>query len=331
MRTRPADLTDSDLKVSLFAGWGLNAVRLEHVPVGGGSHHWLALDATEKRHWVTVDALDHDKDYLGGTPAEAFKGLRRALDVALALRETGLEFVVAPRPSTRGESVTPLGARYAVAMYPYLDGTSGHFYVPFSPDQRAQVVDMLVRLHQATPAVAALARPWRLTVQSRQALEDALNNLGQPWMGGPFSEPARAVVASHAPALRNLLATFDQLATDVAAAVTEQVITHGEPHPANFIGADGRLFMVDWDTVALGPPERDLWLVTTEAGAELTRYTELSGRRVDRRALRLYRLRWLLDDISIVVGGFRSAHGRTADMEHAWQALTRSLASPDIV
>jgi len=60
------------------------------------------------------------------------------------------------------------------------------------------------------------------------------------------------------------------------------------------------------------------------------RYTELSGRRVNPSALRVYRLRWLIDDISIVIGDFRSAHAQTADMAHAWQGLMRSFASPDI-
>ena len=329
MRTRPADLADKDLADCLLACWGLNVLRLEYVAVGGGSHHWLAGDAAGKKYWVTVDALDHDKGYLGDTPPEAFNGLRCALDTALALRETGLEFVVVPLRSERGETVELLGARHAVAVYPYLPGTSGEFGVPLSPDDCAQVVDMLVRLHQATPAVAGLARPWRLAIASRPAFEDALDNLDQPWTGGPFAEPARQMVASHAPALRRLLATFDELAAAVGAAALEQVITHGEPHPANFIHADGRLFMVDWDTVGLGPPERDLWMISTDAGDELARYTDLSGRHVDPAALRLYRLRWRVDDISIVVAGFRSAHAETADMARAWQFLTRFLASPD--
>jgi spectinomycin phosphotransferase len=329
LRTRPADLTDSDLVDCLNDGWGLKTVRLEWVPVGGGSHHWLADDTDGERHWVTVDGVANH-GFLGATPADAFSGLRCAFETALALRETGLEFVVAPLCSKRGQTAEPLGARYAVAVYPYLVGTSGRFGAPRSADERAQVVDMLAQLHQATSAVRALARPWRVSPATRPALEDALDNLDQPWVGGPYSEPARATVASRAPALRRLLATFDQLAAEVAAAGAEQVITHGEPHPGNFIRADGRLFMVDWDTVAFGPPERDLWMVATDAGDELAQYTELSGRRVNPSALRLYRLRWLIDDIAIVVGDFRSPHAQTADTAHAWQGLTRSLASPDI-
>jgi spectinomycin phosphotransferase len=314
----------------LLSGWAVQVAQLEYVPVGGGSHHWLVHDDAGQRHWVTVDDLD-DKSFLGDTSAEAFVALHSALDTALTLRETGLDFVLAPLRSKRGQTVEPLGARYAVAMYPYLVGTSDQFGAARSVDERVEVVDMLVRLHRATPSVAALARHWRLSVATRPMLDDALNDLDQPWPGGPYAEPARDVVASHAPALRHLLATFDQLAVEVAAVGAEPVITHGEPHAANFIRADGRLFMIDWDTVALGPPERDLWMVSRDGGDELARYTELSGRSVNPTALRLYRLRWLVDDISIVVGRFRSAHADTADMAHAWRALIHSLASPDIL
>ena len=67
--------------------------------------------------------------------------------------------------------------------------------------------------------------------------------------------------------------------------------------------------LVDWDTVGLAPPERDLWMVASETGDELRRYTELTGRPVDPTALGLYRLRWALDDISCFV---RDLRARTA-------------------
>jgi spectinomycin phosphotransferase len=84
--------------------------------------------------------------------------------------------------------------------------------------------------------------------------------------------------------------------------------------------------LVDWDTVGLARPERDLWLVASETGDELRRYTELTGRPVDTAALELYRLRWALDDISCFVRDLRAAHRRTADTQHAWQSLERTLA-----
>ena len=105
------------------------------------------------------------------------------------------------------------------------------------------------------------------------------------------------------------------------------MITHGEPHPGNVIRSlGGDLLLIDWDTVALAPPERDLWMVATETGDDLRLYTELTGRPVDPTALELYRLRWALDDISCFVRDLRAPHGRTAGTEHAWQSLERTIA-----
>ena len=96
------------------------------------------------------------------------------------------------------------------------------------------------------------------------------------------------------------------------------------PTPAGAGGAgpaSGAIMLIDWDTVGLAPPERDLWMVATETGAELRRYTELTGRPVDMAAIELYRLRWALDDLSCFVRDLRAPHRRTPGTEHAWQAL----------
>jgi spectinomycin phosphotransferase len=326
----PVDVTATDLIVCLRANWGLDIAAVEYVAVGGGSHHWVAHEAAARRHWVTVDDLEH-KPFLGDTRASTLGGLRSAFETARTLREAGLEFVVAPSQSIRGEVLESLGMRYAVTVFPFLNGSSGRFGEPLPASERLQLVDMLVQLHQATPSIAAsVVRPTHVVVPMRAELENALDRLDRPWEGGPFSEPARAVFAGRRTDIRRLLATFDRLATQVAAAEMDQVITHGEPHSANIMRACGRLFLIDWDTVALGPPERDLWLLATETGAELERYARATGRQIKQEAIRLYRLRWLLDDISYLVCLFTSAHDHTADTEHAWKNLPRVLGSPDL-
>jgi spectinomycin phosphotransferase len=325
MRTPPADLDESNLVNSLSDGWGLNAVGVKYAPVGGGSHHWVVDDDAGKRHWVTVDDLAH-KGYLGNTPDSAFDGLRRAFDTALALRAGGLEFVVAPAPTSRGETARRLGARFAVAVFPFVEGSSRPFGEHLPPAEGVELVDVLVRLHRATPSHSSIARPATLRLSERRDLEQALQTLDEEWSGGPFSEPARALVAGRAGGIRRLLETFDSLAGQVAAHA-KWVVTHGEPHPGNLIKTGGRLRLVDWDTVALAPPERDLWMLDGGAGDELARYAAGSGRQVDDAAIRLYRVRWQLDDISIFVKRLRSAHHKTADTEHAWLALERATES----
>jgi spectinomycin phosphotransferase len=86
------------------------------------------------------------------------------------------------------------------------------------------------------------------------------------------------------------------------------------------------LRLIDWDTVGLALPERDLWLVATEGGDELRRYAELTGRAIDPDALAAYRLRWSLDDISSFTRQLRASHRATPGAEHALRALQSSLS-----
>ncbi len=56
----------------------------------------------------------------------------------------------------------------------------------------------------------------------------------------------------------------------VASREDRLVITHGEPHAANVMGSPGGLVLVDWDTVLLAPPERDLWGIADDESPCLT-------------------------------------------------------------
>jgi len=319
MRALPG-LTGSDLAGALADGWGLPPDGLQYVPVGGGSYHWRA----GADHWVTVDDLDQ-KDFLGSTREAVWDGLRRALDTARTLRDAGLDFVVAPEPSRHGGSALRLD-RYAVAVYPYLDGAAGEFGGHLPAEHRAELVDRLVRLHRAAPPGAT--RPVSPVVPFRAGLEEALRSHDRPWPTGAYAEEARAVVATHHRRIRHLLDTFDALVRRVAGGA-EPVVTHGEPHPGNVLVAGGRPLLIDWDTVALAPAERDLWMLDT-GGDDLARYTEATGRPLDPAAIRLYRLRWQLDDIASALAVLRSPDPPTADTERNRRWFAGSVESDGV-
>ena len=326
MRDRPTGVTERDLVRALADGWGLRAGTLRYAPVGGGSYHWVVTGDQREQWFVTVDDLD-DKGWLGRTRPAVFAGLRAAMDAAVTLRDkAALAFVVAPVPALDGQAVRPLGDRHAVAVFPFLPGTPGRWDEGLPAPDRAELVAMLAALHRAdpkNPSAVRLPRPG-FGLSWRDDLEAALRELGRPWTGGPFAAPARSLLAGAAGQVRRRLDVLDQGASAPAG---ETVITHGEPHPGNVIRAPGGdLSLIDWDTVRLAPPERDLWMVATETGDELRRYTELTGRPVDMAALELYRLRWALDDISCFVRDLRAPHGRTPGTEHAWHALEISIA-----
>lgn len=324
MRSPPADLAPERLGAALADGWELRAASMEYWPEGAGSHHWVLTDANGLRHFATVDNLD-GKDWLGGTRQAVFEGLRRALLTATELRHAaGLEFVVAPVAARDGEFLRRLDGRYAVTLFPFL---AGHSY-PFGPypDERlrGQALDLIAALHRSTTAVRGLAPVHMLGFTDRGGLEAFLRDPSRPWDGGPFSESTGRLMASRAADIARLTAAFDRLAEITAPARADLVITHGEPHPANLISVDDRVVLIDWDTVALAPPERDVSLIITGTeGAD--RYQEATGRTLDPAVLTLYRVRWYLDDLASAVRMFRTPHRDTADTRRWRQGLALQL------
>jgi aminoglycoside phosphotransferase (APT) family kinase protein len=103
------------------------------------------------------------------------------------------------------------------------------------------------------------------------------------------------------------------------------VITHGEPHAGNVMTTPGGLALVDWDTVLLAPPERDLWDMAGDDGSLLGHYTRATGIQIDPEALALYRLWFDLAEISEYLTLFRAPHGDTADAAEAWENLRHFL------
>jgi hypothetical protein len=205
VKALPEEFEASALIGSLADGWGFDVEAADYAAVGAGSYHWVVNDLEGTRGFVTVDDLDR-KPWLGDTRDSVFDGLRRAFDTAVALRDSGLAFVVAPIPTSRGETVRRIGPRHTIALFPFLDGQAGRNGNPSpSPfphydtaDERAAVVTMLAELHDATPAVDSVARRIDLDLPGRRLLESGLQEVEQTWSGGPFSEPARRALASHA-------------------------------------------------------------------------------------------------------------------------------------
>jgi spectinomycin phosphotransferase len=310
MRDLLEGVEESAIVSALSEGWGFDVESLAYAAVGAGSYHWLVTGPDGKRGFVTVDDLD-GKLWLGDARESVLAGLERAFQTARTLADHGLPFVTAPVATHGGETVRRLGPRHTVALFPFVDGEAGRWGEPTSAE-RAAVFELLARLHGSTSAVSATATSLGLQIPGRHVLEAALRELDEPWTGGPFSEPARAGLARHASAIVELLALADRLAADVERRGAPWVITHGEPHPGNVMRSGEGYVLVDWDTVALAPPERDLWMLAGD-GAEA--YVRATGHEPDEVAVDFFRLTWDLKDLAEYLNVFRSPHSHNEDTE----------------
>ncbi len=322
MRSAPEEIDESSVVGALRDAWGFDAGEAAYAAVGAGSYHWLVTDKSGVRGFATVDDLDH-KPWLGDTRDAAFDGLRGAFDASAALRGRGLRFVVAPIPTRDGESLRRLDERHTVALFPFVDGEAGEFgYFEDDHEGRTAVLAMLAELHESAVAAAPGVRTSGLELPGRRHLETALRDLDETWTGGPLSEPARQAVRKSAAELAGLLALADRLAAAARKRGGDWVVTHGEPHAGNvMLTAEGRV-LVDWDTVALAPRERDLWMLVPGAEDDAAGvYARATGTQPNDAALDFFRLTWDLKDLAEYVNTLRLPHREDEDTASAYRAL----------
>lgn len=320
MFTRPVGIEDATIITALRDGWGFDALTVEYLAVGFGSHHWVTRAADGDRRFATVDDLG-SRDFLGSNPSAAFDGLTMAFATAHALHHAGLDWVVRPCLDEQGQVLRWLDEPFSIAVFPYVEGHTRQEYA--SDEERSGVIGLLAQLHQcAGGQVTNVARRETFAVPNRADLEAAIGSVSTAWTGGRYAEPARQLLSEHLEGVRRLLALYDEL---VQAALTEPQgwsVTHGEPHSANVLRTDEGLRLIDWDTALVAPVERDLWMLLDSPDDQLAKqYTAATGHAVDQSALRLYALWWDLCEIAIYIAQFRADHEDTEDTSVAWDNL----------
>lgn len=122
MLPAPADLDEGALADVLGRAWGIDAAEMTYWPVGWGSHHWDVTDGVGRRWFFTVDELETKRLSGSDSLGDGFARLRASLRSAVNLLDAGCDFVVAPLPCGDRKPAVRFGARFALAVYPFVDG-----------------------------------------------------------------------------------------------------------------------------------------------------------------------------------------------------------------
>jgi spectinomycin phosphotransferase len=294
MREPPVGVGDADVLATVHHAWDDAVDRVEHLPVGFGAHHWAAYAGSGPRLFVTFDRLEPKR-----TPAR----LEAAYAGAAALREAGLEFVLAGRETREGRFTVPL-ADGALSCTPWREGRPG------GPLDLAWTSAALTRLHAAAPP--ADLPPWRPVVGPDFAETTAILT-EEDWGPGPYAAAARDAVRSHLADLDRWTRRYHHFAE--VARGRDWVATHGEPDSGNqLLTSEGRR-LVDWESLKLAPRELDLRTLV-EAGAETD---------ADPEMIELFDLEWRLDEISEYAAWFAAPHTGTTDDDIAFEGMLGEL------
>ncbi|MBO3675742.1 phosphotransferase family protein [Streptomyces sp. NEAU-YJ-81] len=304
MFSRPSFISDETIAQTVAAHWLPDVAEVGYLPWGFGAHHWRAAGGGTAL-FVTLDQLA--PRHTGATLEAAYAG-------AAALAAAGVDAVCAPLPARSSGRFTVAVEAGALSVTPWLDGWSPTEAQARRPRHVREVEAALAALHRAPPPPGL--RHWTPQVGPQFAGELRART-ARPWTSGPLAEEARTAIAAHDAAITRWTDRYLDLA-DLALSRRDQwVPTHGEPHNDNqVIGACG-LKLVDWESLALAPRERDYAdLIAVGAGDRL---------RLDPAMAELFALDWRLSEIAEYARWFAAPHTGTDDDHTALKGLREEL------
>lgn len=297
MLEKPA-LPDSEIIAALRADYGLNVTHLAFLPLGADSN-------TAVYRAATSDGADYFVKLRSGD----FNVM--TVVIPKLLHDQGCRQLIPPL-LTRSQQLWTTLHHYTLALFPFIAGEDG-YSLPLSAEQWRELGRVLKQLHSTAMPVEwepsipreSYSAQWREAVIRFQALAER----------APFADPVAAQLAA---LLRRQRAVIDQLISGAARYATllhsqaesssqQQVLCHGDIHAGNvLIGADSRLYVVDWDTLILAPKERDLMFVggglfaghRSPQEEEALFYQGYGATEVDLVALSYYRYERIVQDIA---------------------------------
>lgn len=302
MLSRPASISDETIANVVAVHWLPQISDISYLPWGFGAHHWRASGGGATL-FVTLDQLE---------PRHTRSSLEAAYAGAAALAAAGLDMVCAPLPARSGRFTVDVGTS-ALSVTPWLQGNSPTEAQAREPQHARQVVLALDALHRAVPPEAL--RPW--TPQVGPSFADELRTrTAEPWTSGPLAEKARLALDAHIEPIQRWTERYLDLSETACSRRDTWVPTHGEPHNDNqVVTADG-VRLVDWESLALAPPERDYADLVAVAQDLL---------RPDPAMLELFALDWRLSEIAEYARWFAAAHIGSEDDHTALQGLYEEL------
>lgn len=303
MLTRPDSPDDHELLAAVRSAWLPQVTRVEHLPVGFEAHHWKVEEFGRPRLFVTVDTP---------SPGRAASSYEAAYSAASKLATAGFAGIVAPSPTVRGGFTVPVAGGLLSAT-PWVDGHSPSEVEAATSGHVEGTPALLTRLQAMSPPPSLPVWKTRVAAGFAERTHAAIDS---PWQTGPLGEQARELLTSAAGRFDRWEARHSVLAGHASATRHRWVVTHGEPHSANQLLTPTGLVLVDWETCALAPPERDTRNLSDSARAAFDVAPEM---------IELFALEWRLSEIQEYTAWFQRPHTGTEDDLSAYEDLRNEL------
>jgi spectinomycin phosphotransferase len=294
LREPPVGVSNEALRGSLQSEYGLAVAEIALLPMGHDSSAWV----------YRVRTTDGISYFL-----KAFKRLitESSLMVPRLLHDQGITQVIAPIPTIDQTLRTELDS-YTLILYPFVDGKSGKDG-GMTPSQWIAYGTILRQIHGAAllPDLAPVMRRETFVPEGADLVRELDTAVGRRAFAVPAARTLATFWREQQEKIHTLVQRGEALGQRLATRAPAFVLCHADIHTANvLVGADGQLWIVDWDETVLAPKERDLMFVAgggindrlVSPGDEELFFQGYGATTIDVLALAYYRYAWAVSDIS---------------------------------
>ena len=317
-------LPDAQIVDCLRRDFGLAVDTIEFLPIGADADTAVyQATSAETLYFVKLRGGDFDE---------------MTIVVPHFLGTQGISQIIAPIATYDGRIWASLD-RFAVTLSPFVNGRDG-FSVELSDEQWVELGRALKRIHHAELPYEiedylrneTFSNYWRDQVRAYQQM-----------LTGTFSDPISAQLAElmrHRRAVVDeLLCRSGQLADEMRSRSSAFVLCHADLHGGNIlIDSQGRLFIVDWDTVILAPKERDLMFIGAGIGkgwddprGSERFYQGYGETDIDPVGIAYYRYERIVEDVSAYCQEILDSERGEADRLQALNYLSSQFRPDDVI
>jgi spectinomycin phosphotransferase len=242
----PPKITEGTIAACVRAEYGIEARTILFLPLGADVHTAV----------YRIEAADGSSYFLKlRQGADAEKSVR----LSAFLYDQGMAEVIPPLATGSGSSWALLDPFHLI-LYPFVDGLDGY---------RADLTDAhwrtfgsaVRRLHsiRLSTALMEIIPQETYSAHWRELTKFYLARLDHETWPEPVAAEAASFLREKREQILRLVRHTEQLAEALSRRHPDPVLCHADLHAGNLlVGANDRLYLVDWDTALLAPRERDL-------------------------------------------------------------------------
>jgi spectinomycin phosphotransferase len=284
-----------DIATVLRDAYGLSAAEIAFLPLGADINTAAYRIATKEGNTFFLKLRD-----------KTFH--KASIAVPMYLRDHGMKEII-PAVATRSGALAEDFGRYKAILYPFVKGHNA-IETPLTEEQWFKFGAALKRFHTVEfPRAVTQGIPTEsFSSRWRDEARLFLRRAGEKAFGEPVAAELAAFLISNTSETLDLVNRAESLARLLAHQRLHYVLCHGDIHGWNLlIDEEGKLYIVDWDTLIFAPKERDLMFIG--AGLGETGYPPDEEQRlffegygpthVNQAAIAYYRFERIVEDIAV--------------------------------